>query len=240
MIRLAWRIAVLGRSTARATLAVRAAGIGLGVAILLLAASSGGALEARGDRAGWRDMGASVPPPASTDARTGAWEVTDRAMHVLTLSDRYDGEPLERVMVADLNDPGPVPPGLPAAPAPGEVFVSPALLERIEADPEGLLPRLGAGEVTGIIGADGLVAPDELVAIIGAHEGDLPRAGLYFDELPRGADAAPSMTVFLRILAIVGAVVLLAPVALFIAAAARLDAQQGERLGPQPPARAAG
>lgn len=227
MIRLAWRIALFGRGTARVTLAVRAAGIGLGVAILLLAAASGGALDERGDRISWRDMGAPVSPPASTDTRTGAWDVTDRAMHVLTISDRYDGQPLERVMVADLNEPGPVPPGVPAAPAAGEAFVSPALLDLIEADPEGLLPRLGAGVITGVIDDDGLADPDELVAIIGAHEEDLPRAGLYFDELPLGA-VQPSITAFLRIIAIIGAVVLLAPVALFIAAAARLDAQQGE------------
>lgn len=217
MIRLAWRIAVLGRSTARATLLVRALGIGLGTAIILLALGAPGALDARGDRTGWRDEDSWRSSQLTTPELA--------TIQVLPIEDRYDGLELTRVLVATHSEDAPAPPGFSAPIAPGEVFASPALRALIEDDEAGLGRRFGA--ITGEIDGAGLAEPDELVAVIGVTPEELGDVGLFFAELPRGA-VDPGVTNFLRILAVIGAVTLLAPVALFIAAAARLDAQQGE------------
>lgn len=193
-------------------LVVRIAGMALAAVVLLLAVATDGAMEQRNGRIAWRDMGT----PFSAGPATAS-------LQVLEARDPYYDEFITRAMVVHLQPGAPVPPGLPRVPGPGEVFVSPELRNLIESDPA-LGERFGDGTVAGVISRDGLADSGELVAVIGYAPGVLPRAGLYLDAIPTG-DPQVSERLFLRIILVVGIIALLLPVVLFIAAAARLDAQ---------------
>lgn len=112
---------------------------------------------------------------ADRDGRT-AWlrpAATDDAVAVQTTSTTYvDGKPLTLVHLAAL--PGerggdralPAPPGMDAFPKPGEVAVSPALRDLLASRPADQRP---VGPVTAELGTDGLIGPDQLVAVVGAR-----------------------------------------------------------------------
>ncbi|GAA1518454.1 FtsX-like permease family protein [Kribbella lupini] len=111
-------------------------------------------LTERNDRIGWRvsDEG---------DAGTAVGVTKD-------VDDMVDGKPFQRLDVAVVNDQRNAglqpPPGLPHAPKPGEVFVSPALAKLWGPD---LAKRYQTARPTGTISSAGLSSPDELVAIRG-------------------------------------------------------------------------
>ncbi|MGC4938928.1 FtsX-like permease family protein [Kribbella sp. DT2] len=112
-------------------------------------------LSHRSDRIGWRvtDDG---------DART-AVGVTN------SVEDMAAGKPVTRIDLAVTDDQRnaqlPAPPGLPHAPKPGEVFVSPALAKLWGSGD--LAKRYKVDQPTGTISSAGLSSPDELVAIRG-------------------------------------------------------------------------
>ncbi|ADB32529.1 protein of unknown function DUF214 [Kribbella flavida DSM 17836] len=112
-------------------------------------------LSHRSDRIGWRATG-------DGDART-AVGVTD------TVDDMAAGRPLTRLDVAIINEQRnaelPPPPGLPHAPRPGEVFVSPEVA-KLWAGSD-LAQRYQLPAPTGTISSAGLSSPDELVVIRG-------------------------------------------------------------------------
>ncbi len=188
----------------------------LATLLLLLASSASGALDQRGDRITWRDMniGGQVHP-------------SEAKLHVLSGEDPYRDIQITRVLVAPLSDDAPVPPGLRSVPAPRQTIISPALRDLIATDPEVLGPRFYDGAPAGLIANDGLASSDELVAIVGVAAAEMPRQGNMLATIPSG-NPETGLTVFLRILLIIGVVVLMLPVALFIAAAARLDAQNSD------------
>src|SRR5262249_16044979 len=72
-----------------------------------------------------------------------------------------------RVHVAALGPQPPVPPGVERLPGPGEKLVSPTLAKLMQTVPDDELDNRFPGRVVGSIGPDGLIMPDELVAIIG-------------------------------------------------------------------------
>lgn len=148
-------------------------------------------------------------------------------MEIHLLDDRYLDHEISRVQVVRLSPEAQVPPGLPRVPEPGEVFVSPALARLIESDPEVLGHRYG-DTITGIITPAGLAAPRELVVISGHPVEEGPRRiGLVLRELPGGFHQE-GVTLLMRAVIIVGVVVLLFPIVMFIAAAARLNAQEND------------
>ncbi|ONI69135.1 hypothetical protein BWI15_21130 [Kribbella sp. ALI-6-A] len=111
-------------------------------------------LSERNDRIGWR---VSV----GGDGREAVGLVRN-------VDDMVDGKPFQRLDLAITNDRRnaelPPPPGLPHAPKPGEVYVSPALAKLWGPD---LSKRYEIGNPTGVISSDGLSSPDELIAIRG-------------------------------------------------------------------------
>lgn len=216
--RLAWR-AVTGRDAARVSLFVRIIGVAMAALVLLLASTASDALDRRGDRITWR----TDWDPYASDVHPGnAW------LQVGWDSDYYLEHEISRVRVASYSDEAPVPPGLPRVPEPGEAFVSPALARLIESDPEVLGPRYG--NVAGTITDDGLSDPGELVVIMGLQVPESPEFfgfGVLYQELPTGFRDS-SVTVFMWVIVTLGVVVLLFPIALFIASAARLNAQESD------------
>lgn len=217
-LRLAWRAAA-GQGGARVSLFVRVLGVAFATLVLLLAVGADNALDSRSDRISWRSQW-----PASSeifeDGRPDAW------LQVNWLEDYYLEHQISRVWLAQLAPEAEVPPGLPRIPAPGEVFVSPALAGLIEADPAVLESRYG-DTIAGTIGRDGLADAGELVAITGYAPEAMAGHGVPYRELPGGFYHAGT-TALLRVVLIVGIAVLLFPIAMFIAAAARLNAQESD------------
>jgi hypothetical protein len=209
---LAWRMAA-GRRSARVSLTVRTVGVAFATLVLLLATSADSALDKRGDRITWR-----------TDWAGTGLAPDDARLQVIWWDDYYFKHGISYVQVAALDAHAPIPPGLPSIPGPGEVFLSPALAKLVAADLEVLGSRYGE-TVAGTISDEGLASPNELVAIAGFDPAARPYEGLFYRELPTGFQKA-SMTSFLRIVLVIGVVVLLFPIAMFIAAAARLNAQE--------------
>ncbi|BCB88776.1 hypothetical protein Psuf_060890 [Phytohabitans suffuscus] len=133
------------------------------------------------------------------------------------------------VRVAALGPRPPVPPGLQRLPAPGEVAVSPALRDLLATTPpEALAARL-PGTVTAGIGTAGLAYPEELFAVVGLPPDQ--RRALGAAEVSGLATTAPGLldNAALRVIRTIGAVGLLTPVVIFIAAAARVAAARREQ-----------
>lgn len=232
-------------------IALTALGVALPVALIVVLAGVLTGLQARADRSAWREPVAAASRSATfLQQRSG---------------DALDGEPIDRVDVSPLDrgteSPSsatdgsrtdapsteaatpagavlPAPPGLPAFPAPDEVWVSPALAAQIEARPESRLTDRWPGEVVGTIGDDGLARPDELVVLVGhradAFEttdgwGDLDHrmAGpftasdaLAVDRFATSGSVAGIVQI-IAALAVIGAVLLFVPALQLSAAAAR-------------------
>ncbi|WP_406443641.1 ABC transporter permease [Streptomyces sp. NBC_00631] len=143
-------------------LAAGAAAVGSLVLLILLAAYLGSGVRA--DRTAWRTPDAD---------RHGT------AVQALTTTYVRDA-PVTVVSLAQLPHHArtPAPPGLSAFPKPGEVYLSPALAERLHALPAGqLADRFPKVRSYGTIGAAGLASPDELVAVAGRRPGDPAVAG---------------------------------------------------------------
>jgi hypothetical protein len=137
-----------------------------------------------------------------------------------------------RGYVAALGPRPPVPPGLERLPGPGEVAVSPAMRRLLVSTPDDELDDRYPGRVTATIGDEGLAHPDQLVALIGRTPdqlGEVTSRSLY---RVRGFGALPSGYAFyqgIRVLLLLGAVLLLAPVTIFIVMTTRVAAAHREQ-----------
>lgn len=202
--------------------ALTAVGVALGVALLLLAAAVPAMMDARDQRRVARDtvsVGEHLKPGAGTfllaDADTS-----------------YHGNDISGVLLHPEGPAAPAPPGVAAIPRPGQMVVSPALKKLLASSP--LLRERIPYEITGTIGKAGLTGPadlyyyagsDRLVAYdsSGAH-GNATRAtrfGAHSNSEIRGP-------VF-DLLLVTVLVVLLLPVAVFIATAVRLGGERRDR-----------
>ena len=208
-------------------LAALAAAASALVLLVLLAVYLGAG--ARVDHTAWRTP--------TSDPRGGAIQVLSTTFVRAT--------PVTVVELAQL--PGrpatPAPPGLTAFPAPGEVYLSPALARRVRALPANQLadrfPRPGSYRT---IGPAGLASPDELVAVVGREPTDPaiqggaeadPSDGLSARAVVSGfARTTRTPGVFLasdRALAVIGAGMLVVPVLMLAAASGRLGAARREQ-----------
>jgi hypothetical protein len=195
--------------------ALTAAGVGLGVALLLVAASLPSMLHARDVRGGARaDLVARNAPPgpatldiASFDTTFGDHDIRGRIVH---------GE----------GPRAPRPPGVARLPRPGELVVSPAL-KRLLASPQGALlrPRL-RGHVVGTIGDAGLIGPGEYAFYLGSDQ--LGASARRIDRFGNPGGHEPLSPV-LVLLAVIGLAVLLVPVAVFVATAIRFGGEARDR-----------
>jgi hypothetical protein len=145
----------------------------------------------------------------------------------LERTDPYGSRPLTRIFMARGTRAVEPPPGLKAVPERGEVFVSPRLHELLRGEP-GLAQRL-PGRETGLISAQGLARPEELVAYVGMGRDELsdgwPFSGF-------GTSEAPDPTVepsTLDILRFTMAGIVLLPLAVFLSVCARLSAAERAR-----------
>ncbi|WEH33890.1 ABC transporter permease [Streptomyces sp. AM 4-1-1] len=214
------RFAVSGGREGWTRTLLTAVGVGLGVALLLVAAAVPAILSARDDRGAARNdfaYGEPVLRPTAGTIVTGRTDTTYRGQDVYGRLIQPDGDrPL-------------LPPGLDELPAPGEMFVSPEL-KKLLGSPEGALLKERIGHrVSGTIGEAGLLGPRELAYYAGAD--DLVANGDNPARIDRFGSPFPSTPLdsFLTLLVVIAFVVLLMPVAVLIATAVRFGGERRDR-----------
>ncbi|WP_234024969.1 MULTISPECIES: FtsX-like permease family protein [unclassified Streptomyces] len=195
-----------------------ALGVGLGVALLLAAASIPTMMAARSQRGDARlpmESEQSLPPSAAT--LVAAEADTD-----------FRGDSVRGMLLRPDGDRAPTPPGVPALPRPGEMVVSPAL-RALLGSPEGRLlrERLHFTDV-GTIGQAGLIGPAELVYYAGSATLTADDGGRRIAGFGTRTERDPLDPLLLTLL-VVGCVVMLMPVALFIATAVRFGGERRDR-----------
>ncbi|MGN9776979.1 FtsX-like permease family protein [Micromonospora sp. H33] len=213
------RMAVTGGRDGWLRTVLTALGVGIGVAMLLLAASVPAALDARQARGDARDdlrLGEQIPAAANT-------------LLVRHLDTEFRDQPVRgRVLRAEGPD-APVPPGVAALPRPGEVVVSPALRELLDsADGPLFAPRLAGARVVGTIGDDGLAGPRELAFYLGSDRLSADDGAMRLDAFGGGLPGEGFGPVLI-LLVVVIFVVLLLPIAVFLGAAVRFGGERRDR-----------
>ncbi|MFJ8308530.1 MULTISPECIES: FtsX-like permease family protein [unclassified Streptomyces] len=197
-----------------------ALGVGLGVALLLGAASVPQLTEERAAR-----IHARQPFAEGSDKNTGHLKAS---LLYARADTEYRDDTIGGRLLRSASASPVLPPGLTAIPAPGTMAASPALRDLL-ASPEGeLLRRRLPYEISQTIGDAGLVSPSELFFYAGssalsADNGAESAAGF------GNTDDVQPLNAMLVVLVILICVVLLMPVAIFIATAVRFGSERRDR-----------
>lgn len=197
--------------------ALTAAGVALGVAVLLLGASVPGMLDSWHGREQARASPDPVHPPRAADD----------TLRYATADTTFHGTPVRGRLVRPDGAHPPVPPGVDRLPGPGRMLVSPALKELLDS-PEGALlrPRLDY-TVAGIIGDAGLLGPGELT-YVARPAAPAPAGGSRIDHFGQGP-GLPQMQPSDMLLVVMAGVALLTPVLVFIGTSVRFGNERRER-----------
>ena len=222
MIALSLRLLRLGGPKAWTAAGLVGAGVAVASGLLAVALGALHGLDEREARTGWRTPVAAVAgEPVLAQLRTRIDQVAGRS-----------------ITQVDLVAPDPSaapPPGLPRMPAPGEVWVSPALAALIGELPADALAARYPAPVTGLVADAGLRFPDELVAVVGRPAGDPVLTAPGESEVVPVASFArttvPMTDEGYRQLTIVAVALVAFPIAGLLGASARLTAsRRAERL----------
>ncbi|WP_020018132.1 ABC transporter permease [Promicromonospora sukumoe] len=211
------RLSVGGGRSGWARLALIADGVGLGVTMLLVAASIPPVLDARTDRAAARSVesGQTLTPGAPTLLTAEVRSV----FHDAAINGR---------LLQPESDDAPLPPGVTRQLAPGDVVLSPAL-ERLLASDDGAALRGRWGDrVVGTIGAEGLAGAGELTFYLGTDRLTDETANR-IQSFGGATTPEEGLSPVLMLLALVGIVVLLLPVAIFVSTAVRFGSESRDR-----------
>ncbi|MYT97832.1 MULTISPECIES: FtsX-like permease family protein [unclassified Streptomyces] len=196
-----------------------AVGVGLGVALLLLASAVPHMLDARSGR----DQARSEVKASAADSAKSDTSV----LRLETGTEYRDRTVIGRLLHAE--GPAPVrPPGVDRFPAPGDMLVSPALKELLEAPGSELLRERLPYDITGTIGDAGLRSPGELFYYAGSDT-LTPAAGAERISGYGTHHATDPLPPLLVVLTVMVCVVLLVPVAIFIATAVRFGGDRRDR-----------
>ncbi|WBO66486.1 FtsX-like permease family protein [Streptomyces camelliae] len=202
----------------RARFALMAVGGSLGVCCLAIVLTVPGILAAQDARVAGRQP-------------TAPREMSQSEANSLPLGlervDPVDSKPLTRIFLAEGTRSVAPPPGLKTFPRPGQVFVSPGLHKLLRTTPE-LAQRL-PGRETGVIGAQGLARPDELVAYVGTSRDQL-HDGWHLSHFGMGYAPNPTLEPpTADVLRYTMLVIALLPLTVFISVCARLSAAERVR-----------
>lgn len=211
------RLSVGGGRSGWVRLALIAVGVGLGVTMLLIAASIPTVLDARAERGDARSV--------YTDQ-----ELALGAPSALTQEVRssFREDPIVGLQIQPEDDAAPLPPGVDRQLAPGDLVVSPALAELLASDDGAALRDRWGERVVGTIGAEGLAGPEELRFYLGTDRltpETATRVQSFGGAEPSGEGLDPA----LLLLVLVGMVVLLLPVAIFVSTAVRFGSENRDR-----------
>ncbi|ATL30178.1 FtsX-like permease family protein [Streptomyces formicae] len=197
-----------------------AVGVGLGVALLLGAASVPNMMQNRDDRSVART------PHSSFDG--GPVKASDSTVVIRNTGTTFRGKsPSGVVLRADGKNPV-LPPGLDKIPGPDEMVVSPAMRDLLDDPANKLLKeRFSNYRVTGTIGKAGLLSPVELYYYVGSDK--ITATGNNYRVQSFGQDNSLPLDPFLMALVVLICVVLLTPVAIFIGTAVRFGGDRRDR-----------
>jgi hypothetical protein len=217
------RFAVTGGREGWVRMLLTAVGVGLGVALLLLTTAIPNALAVRHDRDNARE-----------DYTYGPYR--PKAADTLVISDAdttYRGKDVRGRLVEPEGPRAPLAPGLSRYPAPGDMVVSPALKELLGSAGGKLLRDRLPYRIVGTIGEPGLIGSRELAYYAGAKNLAPRINGWQTARITRfgSPQAAPAERAdpVLILLVLVVFVVLLMPVAVFIATAVRFGGERRDR-----------
>ncbi|MFE7626790.1 ABC transporter permease [Streptomyces sp. NPDC057509] len=199
-----------------------AVGVGLGVTLLFLAASVPHALDARNART---DARSETKISENPDAQA---KKTDSTVLRISADTEYHDRSITGYVMRAEGDRPVLPPGIDALPGPGEMVVSPALRDLLASPDNALLKERFPYKLTGTIADEGLRSPNELWFYAGSDTLTTAAGGHrvtgYGDPGP-----TPPLAPMLIVLVIMVCVVLLAPVAIFIATAVRFGGDRRDR-----------
>ena len=219
------RFAIAGGREGWVRMLLTAVGVGLGVALLLLATAVPNALAVRHDR-----------EEARTDL-TGEFSESPmrKADNTLLVRDAGTAFRDKEVRGRALQPEGPkapLPPGVSRFPGAGEMVVSPALKRLLESGEGKVLRERLPERIAGTIAEPGLIGAQELAFYRGAddlvfnqYSGGVER----IDRLGAGYLKSEKTDPLLVLLSLVGFLVLLMPVGVFIAAAVRFGGERRDR-----------
>jgi hypothetical protein len=199
-----------------------AVGVGLGVAMLLLAAAVPAMMDVRDQKRVARDTssGTTLSRPTDSSLLVAGADTTYHDKDIIGVLIHMEGPKSER------------PPGVSTMPAPGQMVVSPALKRLLASSP--LLRARLPYTITGTIGQAGLMGPGELYYYAGSDRLTARDANLQHGNADRVAGfghrsnsevTGPTFDLLL----VVMLVVLLLPVAVFIGTAVRLGGERRDR-----------
>ncbi|MBK3546782.1 ABC transporter permease [Streptomyces sp. MBT60] len=199
-----------------------AVGVGLGVALLLLASSVPHLLDERNAREQARG---ETQISDSPDAQAATSDSS--VLRINATSEYRDRTVAGYLMRADGSAPV-LPPGVDRFPAANTMVVSPALKELLTAPGNELLRERLPYEITGTIGDAGLRSPNELLYYAGSDTLTPAKGGHRIDGYGDSREGAP-LPPLLIVLVVMVCVVLLVPVAIFIATAVRFGGDRRDR-----------
>ncbi|MEV6112034.1 FtsX-like permease family protein [Streptomyces sp. NPDC052109] len=218
------RFAFTGGREGWIRLLLTAVGVGLGVALLLLTTAIPNALAVRHDR-----------DEARLDYTYGPKR--PKAANTLLISDAdttYRGDDVRGRLVEPEGPRAPLAPGLTTYPPPGDMVVSPALKKLLDSGDGKLLRERLPYRIVGTIGEPGLVGSHDLAYYAGAKN-LAPRIDGYRTARisafghPQESSSPNPLDPVLILLVLVVFVVLLMPVAVFIATAVRFGGERRDR-----------
>ncbi|MEU5398587.1 FtsX-like permease family protein [Streptomyces sp. NPDC005963] len=211
--------------------ALTAVGVGLGVALLLIAASIPQIMDNRDRRAEDRtpsEMAASemTAPEMAKPSPTGA---TPTGVLYADASTEYREKMVKGLLLHAEGARPALPPGIGELPGPGEMLVSPALADLLASDEGRLLVDRLDYRTIGTIGKEGLLDPGELYFYAGSPS-LVPGDGVGRTD-GWGGPASESLPYdpLLVVVITLACVVLLVPVAVFIATAVRFGGDRRDR-----------
>ncbi|KXK58657.1 hypothetical protein AWW66_28555 [Micromonospora rosaria] len=210
------RLSVSGGRSGWARLLMVAVGVGLGVAMLLVVATVPTVVAARGDRLAARDLPRDEVPRG------------DDTLLVGVADSEFRDRPITGRLVQPEGARAPLPPGVDRLPAPGELVASPALARLLDSPDGALLRDRWDARVVATIGDAGLSGPEEYAFYLGTDrltEADADRIRSF----GRSGGPDDGLAPALLLLAVVGLVVLLVPVAIFVSSAARFGGEARDR-----------
>jgi hypothetical protein len=207
-----------GARTAVVRLALTAAGVGLGVAVLLTATSVPHLLGAREERAAARAAFEDAGPVPGIDP-----------VYVVGRSDEFRGRGLQGLLVQPTGPRTPAFPGVDRLPTSGEAVLSPALADLL-ASPEGeeLRPRFPQ-YVIGTIGDAGLTGPNELYFYLGSTTAAAQQNAVAVSRVGGASTGHRDLTPLELLLVVLGATTCLVPVFVFVVTSTRLAAASRDR-----------
>ncbi|MEU1289528.1 FtsX-like permease family protein [Kitasatospora sp. NPDC005856] len=213
------RLAVTSGRDGWGRLLLTACGVGLGVALLFFTASFPGIVHHRDQRLYTQNdtfHDEDLPTPG------------DRTVLIAAADTTFHGTPVRGRIVQPEGPNAALPPGLAAYPEPGEMAVSPALADLLEDPANGLLRERLPYPVTGTVGPAGLLGPGQADYVLGGDHLSVDTGALRITEFGHFSPPKP-MDPKLILLNAVGLTVMLAPVGVFLAAAARFGGERRDR-----------